>query len=541
MVCSKSPELEEQLVNVGISDSMVIEVYVHSRRVSAPGETEDLLLERWNLQWYRSSRTGEMVWTGWSHSPIEKTIVVMLRRVAVTSRATQLTRLFKKAGYGEQFELCYKITQRPSTLHFGPTDATKEIIFHGHKGHMYLHVGNQCSLSFSLSYRHNLWTPPTLPTHIAPMTILDNYVSRSATPPQHEHSSIAQPSSSAPRSSTRLNTGPLPSSASPSHITITPPYQPGAASSHAHPSQHYRQHSGGSHSYQPTSGYTGSLERRPTPHLHHPPSSQSPELDEYSIRLQPTSLPRQEYLEQHYHNLHHPSAHPDPISPRSLTGGSSGHASPSLLGQSPAPGTSPSDSSFMRPVRGRSTSTSASQILGSTSISPYRIDLNSTMARSPPMPTVGSASNQGLPLDMIGPSGGRIPSSSSIGASPSPAPGSSYPASQGVVERLTSGISFGNRDTHLSPNFGPSSLPQYSPPAEPVSFGYAPARSRYSVPQESSQDAWSRVPPALKPAVVVEEMRNILTITPLSFDHSQQSDFSLFQEVLSFHPNTQRS
>lgn len=525
---------------------MVIEVYVNNRLISSPGETESLLIERWNLQWYRTPRTGEAAWAGWSRTPIEKTIVGMLRRVAISSRVTQISRLMKRNGYGEQFDVRYKIIQKPSTLHFGPTDVTKDVIFHGHKGHMYLDMGNQCSLSFFLSYRHNLWTPPTLPTHIAPITILDNYVSRSATPPNQQHAmpydnnnpSTVVPSSSAPKlTSGRTPTSVMPSSSSPSHITITPPHHGGGAmSSHpagtsssyqSHHQHHHQRHpSGGSHT--PTIGSLG----RPTVHLHHPPSSQSPDLDEYSVRLGTTSLPRQEYLEQHYRDLHQPTAHQDhPTSPRSLTGGS-GHASPSFLGQSPVPGTSPSpsDSSFMRPVRGRSTSASASQILGSTSISPYRIDLNSTMARSPPMPSIGSANNNtGLPLDMIGPSAGRYPSGTSITSSTSPAipAGASYRdfSSPSVTERLTSEISFGHRsDSHSSPYFPGS--------AGELSFGHAPAPARYSWQQESSEQAWEQIPLANRPAVITEELRNISTVTPLSFHHN--GDLGLFQEIMAF-------
>lgn len=81
----------------------------------------------------------------------------------------------------------------------------------------------------------------------------------------------------------------------------------------------------------------------------------------------------------------------------------------SMLGNSPdrVPGSSPPTSSD-RPQRIRSSSTSTSQILSgaSTSISPYRVDLTSTMTKSPP------THNIGLPMDMIGPA--RPPSSGKL-------------------------------------------------------------------------------------------------------------------------------
>ena len=413
-----------------ISDSLVIEVYVNNKQASA-GEVQDVLLERWQLKYYATSFTGSEVWTGWMNS-VETTLNSMMRRVAVSARMTQVLRLLKKAT-STQYEVKYKILSTASTLYFGPTDDAVSVIFHGHAPaggltHKYWSMGKNATLSFIMTYRKNAWNPRTMPTHIgqAALKIIDDYMPGgsfspvAAAAPLFQGSPLPQASSSAPRLHSP-HLPPLPHH----HLAHQPPLLP--QQHHPQQAQHQRVGSAGLRSPPPPPGEFNDYSAAP------PQASSSSSGAMHSAYFgdipsnmgggssnvlfthgAPTtsppyasSLPKHSYLAAmadqqgytHSSPLHGPTS--DPTAARAggntaaAATGTSPHTRP---GQSPTdrvPGTSPT-SDDPRPIRVRSSSTSASPLIGSTSISPYRADLSATLAKSPPTHSV-------LPLDMMGP------------------------------------------------------------------------------------------------------------------------------------------
>lgn len=519
-------------------------------------EQEELLMERWHMTWHRKGQNGPDAWTGWAANAT-KTAMVMMRRVAVNSRITQVTRLQKKTGLGMTYSLHYQVLQSPSNRRFAQRADLAKVTFHGHEGHQYWHISDQASVSFTLSYMKDPWNPPTLPAHIGSQAIVDDYRGNtsSMTPPHVSplpYTHQPPPSSSAPfpnvsgpvfnplhhqsplqaHQSLQSPYSPLqhnhphqspqhqpyqappysPAIGSSPHFAITPPYNAPAGSDPSH-RPHHRQHSGGT----PLSDQIGS--RLPShSSISSPYPPHSPE-DDYSAR--PPSLSRLP-LQHPPPSAYSPHSGEDMHSPRSL--GSAGGAGPfasrlgggagsltalgtSPLGLSPdmrVPGTSPSsDVSYPRPVRSRSTSASASQLLNSTSISPYRVDLQNTI-RSP-------ASLHGLPADMMGPFTPSHPSYiPSTATTPTP--------SVSVTDLLLSAGVGSTSSSAAKEN--PIHLSSYHDSEEPI-------------PENFIENAWEGM--KLVPPVIAEESPKIAAMGRLTFKHANYIS-NLHQEIQDFAP-----
>lgn len=409
---------------------MVIEVRVDNRQ-SSSGESPHILLERWTLTWYRSGRTGLDAWIGTTDT--EKMIMLMMRRVALSSRLTQVTSLHKRSS-PSQYEICYRIAPGPSTLHFGAADKTREVIFHGHIGHTAWHINNNASLAFTLNYRVNSWTPRSQPHLISAIPIIDNYQGGASS---SHHSLSPSPLNTAPIASNAPRSGhyqslshgyganPLAGQAHslgnpPSHLanmvkspsnprvaqsptgTSHSPLGPTRATSPGVPS-------GMSPAYapfgaQPDDEYAAMPPQ--SPYRPMVPSGSHNNLynpEPVGTAQYSASMPKPSSFDQYMATNRHGPSPSDLPSPRSYNQ-SPHHQSP----QDRVPGSSPPGTDS-RPVRMRSSSSSASLIAAgaSTSISPYRMD-SSIMTKSPPSQPVG------LPLDMMGPPA-RTPSSSRVG------------------------------------------------------------------------------------------------------------------------------
>lgn len=620
LLTNVSRVVNQQMMSNRISDSMVLEVFVNNKQAS-PGEMQEILLERWQLTWHRMGRTGVQAWTGLHDNNIDKTLVAMLRRVALSARLTQTMHLLKKA-ISSQYEIEYRILQSASTLHFGATDDRQTVIFHGHEGHLWWHINNHTSFSFTMAFRSNPWTPRSLPTHISPMAIINDYNPNAASSsPSTGAITGTSPAAQVPISSSAPRYQPQ-TSQSPVHMFHQQQHQPPPHSAHlppvrsgvsdlghhvrpafpldgddyaANPLPHpvrspsgliheayFRPSEKGNERERPGEGpfaaISTSLPKTSPPHgmglpLHHSPGN----AGTTGAYVTPAGLPgeglspRGGSMGTGFVSFGGPSHAPHaPYAPNSASSG--GHPNPfahamgtspkypsqlgSVLGNSPdrVPGSSPPASSD-RPVRTRSASNSASQILSSasTSISPYRVDLTSTMAKSPPSHQVG------LPLDMIGPGTGpaRPPSSGklpiSFGASPTsqpqlptshaPASGhATYSTTQPylVGSPITTSLSKGSLPSHLqNPNYlhssTTSSSEAHSPePQDPIASGYSAMAdsTRGDVPMQANE--WlTSLSQVVLPPVVHSELSSLAYSPLLSHELPPHDELSKLFDAIS--------
>lgn len=598
IITFQNSHLNDQMIKSHVSDTMVIEVYVNNKQATE-SEVKELLMERWQLQWHRRETTGVEAWTGWMNSA-EKTANLMMRRVALSSRMTQVMGLLKRASTS-QYEVCYRISQTASTLYFGPTDETATIIFHGHAGHRWWHINSQASLSFTLTYRRNPWVPRSLPTHISGAAIFDDYIHTSATASSYTDSAAASPLSPPPTGHY------MPSSSVPNPTITSRTHAPGAvhASPHqaplyasntppnlSHHQQPYYSQYPRQQNQQPPTGATRfpstSPPTRQPPTTAEPSSSNSPYAssdvgDDYAALppqsrgppIQPaqqspssagmaaspppfsSSLPKQSYWGNTANvdgnaatgtmagqtGTSHLSF--GPSSPRtpfptttanaatlatSPTGGSN-IRNDFKTGAPAVPGSSPTSDVSPRPVRVRSSSSSMSQLLGSTSISPYRVDLNTTMGKSPPTHQLP------LPMDMIGGPSSRPSSAARL---PTPSPSTPIPSATAAAANTTTTAGHTPTIRTITTSTSPwthsahGDFPNHA--TSPSSSSYiSDAHKYYDLALEYDYTNVLGTHGALLPPTAREETPLIARLPTLSHDHAPpQYVFNLYREILSF-------